>query len=401
MKKIIFSILALCLLVLSASAVQVDDKDYYEVFKDQKITLNVYNWGEYISNGEEDSVDVIKEFENLTGINVNYTNYATNEDLFAKLSSGSTQYDIIIPSDYMIAKMIENDMLETLNYENIPNIKYIAPEYHKTSFDPEGKYCVPYTWGTVGIVYNKKFVTKPVDSWEILWDEDFKGKILMFDNSRDAFGIAEKLLGYSMNTTNPEELEKVKDKLLEQKPLVQNYVMDQIFDKMELEEAYVAPYYAGDCITMMENNENLAFCHPKEGTNIFIDSICIPKGSKNKKAAEAFINFLCETDIALANCEYICYSTPHTEALKLLDEEVANNTISYPSEEILANCESYVSLPSETNKIMDSYWTTILTQSDMSSNTSIIILTVIVVLGVIILITLNAFRKYKKKNNNY
>lgn len=401
MKKIIFSLLCVLILSFCAGAIEVDDKAYYEAFKDKNITLNVYNWGEYISNGEDDSVDVVKEFEKITGIKVNYTNYATNEDLFAKLSSGSTQYDIVIPSDYMIAKMIENDMLEPLDFENIPNIKYIDPQYMKTSFDPEGKYCVPYTWGTVGIVYNTKYVTKPVDSWEILWDADYAGKILMFDNSRDAFGIAQKLLGYSMNTTDEKELEHVKEKLIEQKPLVQNYVMDQIFDKMELEEAYVAPYYAGDCITMMEKNENLAFCHPKEGTNIFIDSICIPKGCKNKVAAEAFINFLCETEIALANCEYICYSTPHTEALKLLDEEIAQSPISYPDAEFIAKCESYASLPSETNKLMDSYWTTILTQSNVSSNTSIIILGVIIALGLIILVTLNTFRKYKKKNNNY
>ena len=401
MKRLIFCIVAIFMLALCTGAVNVDNIDYYEAFKDKNITLNVYNWGEYISNGEDDSVDVIQEFENITGIKVNYTNYATNEDLFAKLSSGSTQYDIVIPSDYMIAKMIENNMLEKLNFENIPNIKYIAPEYLNASFDPEGQYSVPYTWGTVGIIYNKKYVTKPVDSWEILWDQDYKGKILMFDNSRDAFGIAQKLLGYSLNTTDEKELEATKDKLIEQKPLIQNYVMDQIFDKMELEEAYIAPYYAGDCITMMDKNPNLAFCHPKEGTNIFIDSVCIPKGCKNKQAAEAFINFLCETDIAVANCEYICYSTPHTKALEVLGQENSSNPISYPPAEYISKCESFSSLPSQTNKLMDSYWTTILTQSDVSSNTSIIILGVIIALGLIILVTLNAFRKYKKKNNNY
>lgn len=401
MKRLIFCVVAIFMLALCTGAVNVDNIDYYEAFKDKNITLNVYNWGEYISNGEDDSVDVIQEFENITGIKVNYTNYATNEDLFAKLSSGSTQYDIVIPSDYMIAKMIENNMLEKLNFENIPNIKYIAPEYLNASFDPEGQYSVPYTWGTVGIIYNKKYVTKPVDSWEILWDQDYKGKILMFDNSRDAFGIAQKLLGYSLNTTDEKELEATKDKLIEQKPLIQNYVMDQIFDKMELEEAYIAPYYAGDCITMMDKNPNLAFCHPKEGTNIFIDSVCIPKGCKNKQAAEAFINFLCETDIAVANCEYICYSTPHTKALEVLGQEISSNPISYPPAEYISKCESFSSLPSQTNKLMDSYWTTILTQSDVSSNTSIIILGVIIALGLIILVTLNAFRKYKKKNNNY
>lgn len=401
MKRLIFCVVAIFMLALCTGAVNVDNIDYYEAFKDKNITLNVYNWGEYISNGEDDSIDVIQEFENITGIKVNYTNYATNEDLFAKLSSGSTQYDIVIPSDYMIAKMIENNMLEKLNFENIPNIKYIAPEYLNASFDPEGQYSVPYTWGTVGIIYNKKYVTKPVDSWEILWDQDYKGKILMFDNSRDAFGIAQKLLGYSLNTTDEKELEATKDKLIEQKPLIQNYVMDQIFDKMELEEAYIAPYYAGDCITMMDKNPNLAFCHPKEGTNIFIDSVCIPKGCKNKQAAEAFINFLCETDIAVANCEYICYSTPHTKAIEVLGQEISSNPISYPPAEYISKCESFSSLPSQTNKLMDSYWTTILTQSDVSSNTSIIILGVIIALGLIILVTLNAFRKYKKKNNNY
>ena len=406
MKKIFslaFALLFAVLFTISASAVKVDDASYYAKFKGQNITLNVYNWGEYISNGEDKSVDVIKEFENLTGIHVNYTNYASNEDLYAKLSSSSAQYDIVIPSDYMIARMIKENMLQELNFNNIPNIKYISEKYRKTDFDTTGAYTVPYMWGTVGIIYNKKYVKEPVDSWNILWNEKYKGKILMFSNSRDAFGVALKKLGYSLNTTNADEINAAADALKKQKGLVQAYVMDQVFDKMELEEAYLAPYYAGDAITMIEKNKNLAFAYPKEGTNIFIDSICIPKGSKNKEAAEAFINFLCETDIAVANCECIAYSTPHSEALKKLDQKITGNKIAYPDDTVLANAESFIALPAATNSLMDSLWIEIKSGlgDDSTMNSYILPVAIILALAVILLIVVSVFRKYKKKNNNY
>ena len=308
---------------ISESGIEVENEDYYAQFRDQNITLNVYNWGEYISDGSEGSVDVIKEFEAISGIKVTYTTFETNEDLYAKLSSSNSQYDIIIPSDYMIARMIEEDMVEKIDFENIPNISKINPEFRYTSFDPEGQYSVPYTWGAVGVVYNTKYVdNEDTGSWDLLWNEKYAGNILMFSNSRDAIGIALKKLNYSLNSENPKEIEEAAEALKEQQNVNQAYVMDQVLNKMESESAYIAPYYAGECMQLMKENHNLDFYYPKEGFNVFIDSICIPKGSKNKKAAEAFINFLCETDVAVANCEYICYFSPHIEAASQISQNV-------------------------------------------------------------------------------
>ena len=382
-------------------AITVDDISYYEKFRDQGITLNVYNWGEYIADGSEGSLDVISEFEKISGIDVNYTNYATNEDMYAKFKAGSSSvYDIVIPSDYMIAKMIEEDMLEKLDFNNIPNIKYIADQYRYNSFDPNGEYSVPYTWGTVGIIYNKNYVTEEeASTWDVLWNEKFKGQILMFSNSKDAFAIALSKLGYSMNTENHDEINEAAALLREQKQYVQTYVMDQIFDKMQLEEAYVAPYYAGDAITMINGNENLAFAFPKESFNIFIDSICIPKGSANKEAAEAFINFLCETEIATANCDYIYYSTPHTEAKNFISEEMKNSPIAYPDELTLERTESFVNLSKETNELVIRLWSDILIEADEDSwqNKAIVPVAIIIGLGLVILIILMRIRKAKKK----
>ena len=268
----------------AVTEVTVRDSSYYEKFRDQKLSINVYNWGEYISNGSEGSLDVIAAFENISGIKVNYTNYATNEDMYAKFKAGSgSVYDIVIPSDYMIAKMIKEDMLEKLDFDNIPNISYVDEQYRYPDFDKNGEYSVPYTWGTVGIIYNTKYVTEEeASTWDVLWNPKFKNEILMFSNSRDAFAIALAKLGYSLNTDNLGEIKEAGALLQEQKQYVQTYVMDQIFDKMQLEEAYVAPYYAGDAMTMIKRNPSLAFAFPKESSNIFIDSICIPKGSENK-----------------------------------------------------------------------------------------------------------------------
>lgn len=248
--------------------------------------VNVYNWGEYMPDGVDGSVDLIEKFEQETGIKVNYKEYDSNETLYAELKPGNTSYDVIIPSDYMISRMIEEDMLEKLNFDNIPNYANIMDAYKNTEdvqYDPTGEYSVPYTWGTVAIVYNKTMVDEPVDSWDIFWDEKYAGQILMFDNSRDAFGIALKKLGYSQNTTNEAELEAAAEELKKQKPLVQAYVMDQIFDKMGNGEAAVAPYYAGDIITMMAENPDLAYALPKEGTNRFVDAMAIRRAPRIKK----------------------------------------------------------------------------------------------------------------------
>ena len=363
-----------------------------------KQIVNVYNWGEYISDTSGD-LNVLKEFEAKTGIKVNYTTYATNEELYSKLKSGGANYDVVIPSDYMINRLINEDMLEKINYENIPNYENIMEEYKNLDFDPTNEYSVPYTWGTVVLIYNTKYVTKPVDSWDILWDEEYKGKIVMFHNSRDAFGISLKRLGYSLNTTDTDELEKAAEELKKQKEVLQGYYMDEIFNKMGSEEAYIAPYYAGDALTMIDDNPNLAAVYPKEGTNRFVDSMCIPKGAKNKENAEAFINFLCEAEIAAANSEYIGYSTPNQAAYDLLDDEIRENEITYPDAEILEDTEMFLNLPEDINKKIDDLWTEIRGSSSDNIFLFPIIIAVLVILCVVIIIA--GQQRKRKKNIKY
>lgn len=321
------------------------------------VTLNVYNWGEYIDN---EVVDVNKAFTHLTGIEVNYKTFDSNEDMYALISSGAADYDVVIPSDYMIGKMIGEGLLAKLNFDNIPNYQYIDEQYKDLIYDPKNEYSVPYTWGVVGIFYNKDYVDESdlEQGWNLLWDEKYSGKILMFNNPRDAFGVTQKLLGYSLNTTNEQELQACYEKLEAQKPLVQAYVMDQIYDKMINEDAYIAPYYNGDATIMMgeEGNESIDFFVPSQGTNLFVDAMCVLKTTQHQAEAEAYINFMCRPEVALANAEYIGYSTPHTAAKELLDDAVKNDPVFYPSSETLANTEVFVTLPDETNRLMDSLW---------------------------------------------
>jgi len=323
----------------------------------KKTTLYVYNWGQYISEGDDGSLDVIAAFEEAhPDIQVAYSTYDSNEIMYSKLSNGGITVDVIIPSDYMIGRMRQEGMLEELNFDNIPNAQYIDENFRNPAYDPENKYSVPYTWGTVGIIYNSKFVDEAdVTGWELLWNEKYAGKILMFDNSRDAFGIAEYMLGYSVNTTNEAELQTCADKLAEQKPVVQQYVMDQIFDAMENEEAWIAPYYAGDYLTMVEENPDLKFFQPKEqGFNVFVDAMCIPTCCENKEAAETFINFLCDPEISAGNLDYLGYSVPAAAAKAYLDPELAASEIAYPSAETLKNATSFDFLPEETSRYMES-----------------------------------------------
>lgn len=323
----------------------------------KKTTLYVYNWGQYISEGDDGSLDVIAAFEKAyPNIRVQYSTYDSNEIMYSKLANGGITVDVIIPSDYMIGRMVQEGMLEELNFDNIPNYQYIDDAFKNTSYDPENKYSVPYTWGTVGIIYNTKYVDKAdVTGWELLWNEKYAGKILMFDNSRDAFGIAEYLLGYDVNTTDEAELQACSAKLAEQKPVVQQYVMDQIFDAMENEEAWIAPYYAGDYLTMVEENPDLAFYRPTaQGYNMFIDAMCIPTCCQEKKAAETFINFLCSPEISSANMAFLGYSVPSTAAKELMDPEVANSDVAYPDADTLATGTSFNYLPEETSRYMES-----------------------------------------------
>lgn len=323
----------------------------------KKTTLYVYNWGQYISEGDDGSLDVIAAFEEAyPNIRVQYSTYDSNEIMYSKLSNGGITVDVIIPSDYMIGRMVQEGMLEELNFSNIPNYQYIDDSFKNTSYDPENKYSVPYTWGTVGIIYNTKYVDEAdVTGWELLWNEKYAGKILMFDNSRDAFGIAEYLLGYDVNTTDEAELQACAAKLAEQKPVVQQYVMDQIFDAMENEEAWIAPYYAGDYLTMVEENPDLAFYRPTaQGYNMFIDAMCIPTCCQEKEAAEAFINFLCSPEISSANMEFLGYSVPSTAAKELMDPEVAGSEVAYPDADTLTTGTSFNFLPEETSRYMES-----------------------------------------------
>ncbi len=325
--------------------------------RQENITLNVYNWGQYIADGSDGSMEVIKEFEaRYPHIKVNYSTYDSNEIMYSKLSNGGITVDVIIPSDYMIARLIEEDMLLELDFDNIPNYQYIDEAFKNTAYDPENRYSVPYTWGTVGILYNTKYVDEAdVTGWELLWNEKYAGKILTFGNSRDAFGIAQYLLGYDVNTTDKEDLAHCAEKLKEQKPLLQQYVMDEIFATMQNEEAWIAAYYAGDCLTMMGENENLAFYLPEnQGFNLFIDAMCIPTCAKEKEAAELFINFLCEPEIAGANMDWICYSTPITAAKEYMDPDTVSDPVSYPSDEVLANGSSFAYLPEDITRYVES-----------------------------------------------
>ena len=317
--------------------------------------VNVYNWGEYIDE------ELLDKFTEETGIKVNYDTYSDNESLYSMLSSGSANYDVVIPSDYMISRMIDEDMLEELNFDNIPNFQYIDDAYKGLEYDPEDRYSVAYTWGTVGIIYNTTMLDYVPDSWSVLWDENLSGQILMFNNSRDAIGIALKYLGYSQNTTDPEQITEAVDLLIQQKPLVQAYVMDQIFDKLEGGEAAVGPYYAGDAITMIEENPDLAFVVPKEGTNLFVDAMCIPKGAQNKENAEAFINFMCDPENMAANIEYIAYSSPSSAARELLSDELKTSDICYPDEALLENTDTFINLPQDILDLYASEWVRLLT----------------------------------------
>lgn len=313
-------------------------------------TINVYNWGDYIAE------DTLELFTKETGIKVIYEPFDSNEAMYAKYKTGAVDYDILIPSDYMIEKLIAEDELLSLNFDNIPNAKYIDRNFKNLAFDPNNTYSVPYMWGTLGILYNTKLVDDEVASWDILWDSKYKGQIIMMDSVRDSFAVALKRLGYSLNTQNKSEVDEAKALLVEQGPLVQAYVMDQVKDKMIGEEAALAVIYSGEAIFTAENNEDLAYAIPEEGTNLFFDAMVIPKTSKNKEAAEAFINFMNDPQIAFNNTDYIGYSTPHASAKLRLDEEIRNNPAAYPSHDILDKCEVFVDLGPDMTSYLNEKW---------------------------------------------
>lgn len=374
MKRFILLFLASIMFILPLMACQVSDSEQeeeeeigeislyntddgydWERFKGQNITINVFNWGEYIADGLNDY------FTELTGIKVNYSNYDTNETMYAKIVGGGASYDIIIPSDYMISRLIDEGLVQKLDFSNIPNSKYTIDTID-TSYDSDGSYSIPYTWGVVGLIYNTNYVDgEDVSSWGVLWDEKYEGKMLMFNNPRDAFAVAQSLLGYSLNTENPDEWRTAYEKLVEQKPMLYSYVADEVFNKMESGECWIAPYYAGDYLTMYESNEDLALSYPKEGANVFVDAVCIPSNSKNREAAEMYINFLCDPGIACENINYIWYFSPNSVTVDMEDYYVncdldeANEKV-VPTDEYLEKCETFTALSEDTQKQMENLW---------------------------------------------
>lgn len=338
-KKIIFGILA-CIIICSSSVLLTGCNKN----SDSSKVLNVYNVGDYIDE------DLITKFEEETGIQVQYSTYDTNEMMYQKIKSGSTHYDIVVPSDYMVSKMISEGLLEKIDFKNIPNIKHIDKKFLKPSYDKQNEYSVPYMWGTLGIVYNSKMVNKTVDSWDIFWDTDYKRNVLVFDSVRDTMGVALKKLGYSMNSINQNEINEARDILIEQKENTLAYVNDDGKDRMIGNEAAIGMFYSGDFPPMKEENPDLEYVIPKEGSNKWVDAMCIPTTAENKKEAELFINFLANPENAKQNTEYIGYSTPNKEAYKLLDDEIKNDKDQYPDEIILDKCETFINLGDEIKK---------------------------------------------------
>lgn len=322
------SLLLLIILSLLLSACQLNPASRGEV-------VNVYNWGEYIDK------DLLTKFEDETGIRVIYSNFNTNEDLYVKLKSGGTSYDVVVPSDYMIERMINEDMLREINWDNVPNMQYVDEEYQHHSYDPFQLYSAPYFWGTMGIVYNTTLVDEAVDSWSILWDEKYAREIIMLDSSRDSIGVALAWLGYSMNSRDPKELEEAKALLIKQYPLVYAYLVDQTRDIMINGEAALAVMYSGDAVDALDSNEDLVYAIPKEGSNLWFDAMVIPKTARNPENAEKFINFMLEPENAALNSEYVWYSLPSTAAKELLSEELRDSEVAYPSFELIEQLEVF------------------------------------------------------------
>ena len=324
-------------------------------------TLNVYNWAEYISDGSEGSLDVEAAFEKLTGIKVNYTTYESNEVMYSKLKSGSVSYDVVIPSDYMIARMINEGMLKKIYVTKLSNYNLINEKYKNLYFDENNEYSVPYNVGMVGLIYNTKMVSEAPTSWSVLWDKQYAGKMLMFNNPRDSLAIAQSILGIDYNTTDKADWDRVAAKMREQKPLLQGYVMDEVFNKMEDGNAALAPYYAGDFLTMQAINPDLAFVYPEEGVNIFVDSMCIPAGAQNVDAAMMFINFMLEPEVALANAEYICYASPNDGVLSNPEYSYRDNEFLYPKNIDEIKTTYFHDLDAETRKYYEDLWVSITT----------------------------------------
>ncbi len=421
MKKVFSLVAALVMLLCAFTGTVYADGEQEKPLAGTTIT--VFNWGEYISDGSDDSVNVITEFEKETGINVEYVTYSNNEELYSQISNGGTVYDVIVPSDYMFERLLAEGYLQPVNFENVPNYVNIDDKY-KNSFEYinekkyEGvtedadSYCVPYTVGMVGVIYDSEKVESVPTNWDILWDEQYKGQILMFDNPRDAFAIAQFKLGLDINSTNIGDWELAAEELKKQKDVLKRYANDEIFDIMEDGLATVGVYYAGDFLTMKEENEKLEFAYPKNDkgeliTNQFIDVMCIPKNTKNKAAAEMFIDYMLRPDIARANAEYICYASPNKAvvndpeyAFSKENDEYAYNIL-YPAE--LTEFDTklmFRHLPAEVITSMNEQWSSI-KASGMNLTVVYILAAVIVAALVILVIARQRKKKARSLDEDY
>lgn len=371
-------------------------------------TLYVYNWGEYISDGSEGSLDSNKEFEKYCrevlgkNVTVNYSLYSSNEDLYAKLASGAVSYDVIIPSDYMIARLAAEGLLKELDpKDKVENYKYIDEKFKGLYYDPDEKWSVPYTYGTVGVIYNTGIVREDdehIGSWSLLWDEEYAGNILQFNNPRDAFGTAQYYRQTSVNSDDPETWRAALELLKKQKSVVQGYVMDEVFNKMKGGSAAIAPYYAGDYFTMYGDNEDLAFYHPKEGTNVFVDAMCIPASTKNYDLAVEYINFMLSEEIAIANAEYICYASPNSlvyeneEYIEYMTEEIHPDALSILYDFDMDTMEFFHDLPDGTRDLMNSLWEELKIESEIGA--AVYVICALIVLSLLaLLITKIAIKK--------
>ncbi len=318
--------------------------------------LNVYNWGEYISDGSEGSIDVNKEFEKLTGITVNYSTFESNESMYSQLRTNGVSYDIIIPSDYMIERLRKEGMLKAFDPKSLSNYDLIDDAYKGLYYDENEQYSVCYNVGMVGIIYNTTMVENPPKGWSAFWDEQYKDNLLMFGNPRDAFMSAQFFAGIDLNTTNKNDWDRAARLLMDQKDYLQSYVMDEIYGKMETGEAAIAPYYSGDYLTMYDVNEDLAFVYPEEGTNIFVDAACIPFSCQNEAAALMYINFLLEPEIALANAEYIGYASPNTAVVNNPDYCYYQNEILYPAQEDMPKTQYFYDIDDDIRSYYENLW---------------------------------------------
>ena len=411
MKKIVAVLLILVILLsfcmIPVSAYEYLDYpeetiSYYKNLGLQGTELNVYNWGEYIADDDE-SVNVIREFEKLTGINVNYTTFESNENLYSKIVGGGVSYDIIVPSDYMVEKLIKEGMLEKIDFANVPNYeKYFDGENYgdlvarKVGNETISDYAVIYNVGTTILIYNTKYVKEKPTSWKVLWDEQYKGKVLMFNNPRDSFAIAQFILGQSLNTTSPDDWDKAAELLKKQRETVKpTYVMDEVFVNMESGDYYLAAYYAGDFEIMYGHNPDLDYAFPEEGVNSFYDAFVIPSSVQNKAGAEAFINFMMEPRIALENAEYIYYATANKAVIENEDYSLADSDAVYPDQSEIANAQVFHDLPSETLQYMNTLWSKVKGENN-ATVIYIVSIACLVLLVAVIAITLIRKKKMKK-----